>query len=55
MLEHDWVSVIASDSHNTKGRAPKMREASEWIDDRFGAERVRKLFVDGPAQLCGIG
>jgi protein-tyrosine phosphatase len=52
MLKHDWVSVIASDSHNIKGRAPKMRQAGEWIEERFGADRVHRLFVDEPKRLC---
>lgn len=54
LLKAGLVSVIASDSHNTKGRAPKMREAGEWIEERFGADAVHHMFVDEPGRLCGL-
>jgi len=54
LLRAGLVSVIASDSHNIKSRAPKMREAGEWIEECFGADAVHRMFVDEPGRLCGL-
>lgn len=53
-LEHGWVSVVASDSHNLRGRPPRMREAFSVLQRRFGFDLARELTQLAPARLCGM-
>ncbi|MDQ7988793.1 MAG: CpsB/CapC family capsule biosynthesis tyrosine phosphatase [Candidatus Dactylopiibacterium sp.] len=53
LLREGWVSAVASDAHNLKGRPPRMREASAALTERFGARLAQELCVSGPARLCG--
>lgn len=48
-----WVTAIASDAHNLKGRAPRMAPARAWLEKHHGAWVAEKLTVHGPAWLCG--
>lgn len=53
LLDWGWVHAVASDAHNLGGRAPRMREAAQWLTEYAGAQRARELTVLGPAGLCG--
>lgn len=54
LFREGWVTVVASDAHNLRGRPPRMREARAVLADRFGAERAAEWFEHAPARLCGM-
>lgn len=53
LLDWGWVHALASDAHNLRGRAPRMRDAAAWLEQHLGAQRARELTLLGPAGLCG--
>lgn len=54
-LAQGWVTAIASDAHNLKGRAPRMSAARTWLTKHHGADVAEQLTQHGPAWLCGRG
>ena len=54
LLEQGWVSVVASDAHNLRGRAPRLQAAHAWLAEHYGPAAARQLTLIGPAQLCGL-
>jgi protein-tyrosine phosphatase len=53
LLEHDFVHVIASDAHTTRGRSPGLRKArqraaEEW---QISQETLEKLCFENPRAL----
>lgn len=51
LLDQGWVQVLASDSHNLRGRAPRMGAARDWLAQHYGEATSRQLTVQGPARL----
>jgi len=47
-LSRNWVHFIASDAHNTQGRAPRMRAAYEFLEGKFGKATADRLCIDNP-------
>ena len=54
MLDADWVTAVASDAHNMKGRSPRMLPARAWLTKHHGAALAEQLTLEGPAWLCGL-
>jgi protein-tyrosine phosphatase len=54
MLQHGWVSVIASDAHNLTHRAPKMTLARNYLIEHFGPAGADDLTCLMPAKILGI-
>jgi protein-tyrosine phosphatase len=54
MLQHGWVSVIASDAHNLTHRAPKMTLARNYLCEHFGQAGADNLTCSMPAKILGI-
>ena len=50
-LSQGWISLIATDSHGTTTRRPRMTEAIEFIEREFGAEVVKQICLTNPAKL----
>lgn len=48
MLKNRWVHFIATDSHNTTSRAPRMREAANLIAKRHGPEYAELICRSNP-------
>jgi protein-tyrosine phosphatase len=48
LIKAGLVHFIASDAHGTKDRNPDMREAFEYVSDRYGPKRAELLFVVNP-------
>ncbi|MGC2831666.1 MAG: CpsB/CapC family capsule biosynthesis tyrosine phosphatase [Candidatus Acidiferrum sp.] len=42
------VHIVASDAHNTRGRPLKLRPAFDLVNEQFGEEKARALFVENP-------
>jgi tyrosine-protein phosphatase YwqE len=45
------VHVLASDSHDTRGRPPRLREAVEALAKRVGEELAHRMVGDIPRAL----
>src|SRR5690348_11744943 len=48
LMKAGLVHFVASDAHGTKDRTPNMRDAFEYVTDRYGAKRAEQLFVVNP-------
>lgn len=56
LLRNDWVYCFASDAHDTKRRAPKMRRAAEIVEKKYGYKKMRELFYEnGKRIITGRG
>jgi len=51
LIESDNVFAVASDCHNLKGRKPKMAEARQAIENRYGIKMAEHLTFLKPSQL----
>lgn len=49
------VAAVASDSHNLRGRRPRMTAARAWLVENYGEALALQLTDTGPAQLVGVG
>lgn len=55
MLERCWVSVIATDAHNLRHRAPLLTQARTWLLDHGGQKWwADKLTCFLPAKILGV-
>ena len=54
LLREGWVTVVASDAHNLRGRAPRMDAAREYLAEHYGEELADELTRRGPARLAGL-
>jgi len=50
-IESGWVSIIATDAHNLRKRAPCMRTAYEAIKKQLGQELARRLCIENPLRV----
>ena len=48
LLKGNYVHIIASDAHNTSGRAPAMGDAFEALKREFGRETADRLCIQNP-------
>jgi protein-tyrosine phosphatase len=54
MLDHDWVTVLATDAHNLEYRAPRMTQAREFLAQRGMASLAERLTQTMPAKILGV-
>lgn len=54
LLDNDWVHAVASDSHNLKGRAPRMTAAHAYLCEHYSPALAQQLTLDGPAHIAGL-
>lgn len=52
LMDHDLVSVIASDAHGPYIRTPYMREVYGELLERYSKEYLRMLFGVNPGRIC---
>jgi protein-tyrosine phosphatase len=50
-LDSGWVSFVATDSHNSNGRGPRMRAAFEHISIRLGEATARLVCIENPLRV----
>jgi protein-tyrosine phosphatase len=48
LLDNRWVHFLASDAHNTTTRPPRMREAREAVEKKYGAVYAASLCDSNP-------
>ncbi len=51
LLKEDMVHFIATDGHDTNGRAPLISDAVRYVIKHFGEDRCRKLVIDNPQKV----
>ena len=51
LLERQWVSAVASDAHNLRGRQPRMRDAREWLRKHLGEPIAKRLTWTNPREM----
>lgn len=54
LLKEGWVTVVASDAHNLRGRPPRMDAARAYLVERHGELLADELTRVNPARLCGL-
>ena len=54
LLEKGWVTLVASDAHNLRGRRPMMSAARAALVEGWGTEFADVLTRQAPAALCGV-
>ena len=54
MLENDWVSIIATDAHNTQYRPPDLAAGRDAAAEIVGIEQANKLVQDNPEKILGF-
>lgn len=47
-LRKNWVHVLASDAHSLGRRNPRLSEAFQSVESKYGAETARRLFITNP-------
>jgi len=50
-LERGWVSVLASDAHDTTGRPPRIAPGRDAAANIVGAEEARRMTLDTPLRI----
>jgi protein-tyrosine phosphatase len=48
LMKAGMVHFIASDAHGCDDRTPDLREAFDYVSERYGAKRAERLFVINP-------
>jgi protein-tyrosine phosphatase len=48
LLEKRWVHFLATDAHNTTSRPPRMREAREAVERKYGVRYAASLCESNP-------
>lgn len=51
LLDNNLVAIIATDAHNARHRPPLLREAAQWVANRYGVEHAWRLVGATPAAL----
>jgi len=46
-----WASLVATDSHDLRGRKPKMKDAFESITARLGEKIARLVCIENPIRI----
>jgi protein-tyrosine phosphatase len=54
LIDNEWVDLVASDTHNLKGRAPRMGAARKALASTYGEAFANQLTWLGPAHIAGL-
>ncbi len=55
LIDAGLVDLVASDTHNLRGRAPRMGAARAALTQVWGAEFADELTLHAPARYAGLG
>ncbi len=51
LLKSRMVHFVATDAHDTKGRAPSIRKAARYIAKHYGEDYCKEIFCDNPREM----
>lgn len=51
MLKEELVHFVATDAHDLKDRAPRIRKCADYIIKKYGAAYAKRLFIDNPQKM----
>ena len=51
LMKEELVHLVGTDAHNTGSRSPQMRESAEYVEKKFGAEYMRKIFFENGSRV----
>lgn len=51
LLKHRLVHFVATDAHDTKKRAPQLKECAKYIGKKCGADYVKELLYENPMRI----
>lgn len=51
LLKTDSVHFIASDAHSSRRRRPKLSEEVSYIEKKYGAEKMLRIFSENPRKV----
>lgn len=51
MLGEELVHFVATDAHDLKSRAPRIRKCADYIIKKYGAAYAKRLFIDNPQKM----
>ena len=51
LMENDYVFCVGTDAHNIDTRPPRMKEAAEYVEKKFGKAYMNKIFYNNMAGL----
>lgn len=51
LLNHNMIHFIATDAHSSNRRTPKIKDAYEYIMDKYGEDRANKLFKENANKI----
>lgn len=51
LMKENMVHCVASDVHHMETRKNHMRAAAEYVEQKYGQERVRELFSENPRRI----
>lgn len=48
LVRKNWAHLVASDAHSVQRRAPSMRGAFKFLEEKAGEEAARRLCIENP-------
>lgn len=54
LLDEGWATVVASDAHNLRGRAPRMDAARDYLRHHYSEALADELTRLAPGRLAGV-
>lgn len=54
LLSRDWITILATDAHNSQHRPPVLSRGLEAAAEIVGAKNAVKLVLDHPAKILGM-
>jgi protein-tyrosine phosphatase len=54
LIDRGWADLVASDTHNLAGRAPRMDAARDHLASTYGAEVAHDMTRHEPARITGL-
>lgn len=51
MMKKELIHFVATDAHDSRSRAPKLKECMKLLEKELGEEKVRKIFQENPTRM----
>ncbi len=51
LLKEELVHFIATDAHDTRGRAPELAQCRSYVERKFGEDYAKQIFFINPANV----